>query len=157
MQPLPAAGLWRCWMAEIPEALKARLGFLTLRLHRRVKREADRLLADIGLSTGQMGVLEVLRAQPGQSQIDLGDMLEIDRTSIGVTVAKLEAAGLVTRGADMTDGRAYTLSLTDQGMSLARAASARAEAAQANVLRDLTDAERVVLLGLLGKAALPRG
>lgn len=141
-------------MAQIPDALADRLGFLTLRVHRRVKREADHLLADLGLATGQMGVLEALRAEPGLSQIDLGEMLEIDRTSIGVTVAKLEAAGLIARSADARDGRAYALALTDTGERLARAASERARAAQALVLQPLTDGEQETLLSLLRKVAL---
>ncbi|MFM7333111.1 MAG: MarR family winged helix-turn-helix transcriptional regulator [Tabrizicola sp.] len=142
-------------MAEIVEALATRLGFLTLRLHRRVKREADRLLADLDLATGQMGVLEALRAEPGLSQIELGEMLEIDRTSIGVTVAKLEAAGLVARSADATDGRAYVLALTAEGQRLAAEASEKARAAQALVLQALTEAEQETLIRLLRKVALP--
>jgi len=138
-------------MLETPRALKERLGFLLLRAHRTLKQLADRELATIGVSTAQMGILEMLKASPGLSQIELGDALAIDRTSVGVAVAQLETLNVAKRVANPADGRSYSVHLTPDGRRLAEQATKRALAAQKRFLEPLSEAEQKQLFTILKK------
>ena len=138
-------------MLETPRALKERLGFLLLRAHRTLKHLADRELATLGISTAQMGILEMLRASPGLSQIELGEALAIDRTSIGAAVAQLEALEVAERVANPADGRSYSVRLTTAGHRAAEKATKGALAAQRKFLEPLTEAERKQLFSILRK------
>jgi DNA-binding MarR family transcriptional regulator len=136
-------------MSALPRALRERLGLLLLRSHRAVKRLAEEKLAPIGVSTGDMAVLEMLRASSGLSQAELGTALGIDRTSVGALVAALEQRKIVERLPDPKDGRGYALRLTPAGRALADKASQRAVAAQAEFLAPLSEHERQQLISLL--------
>jgi len=136
-------------MSDITAPLRERIGWLLLKSHRNVKRMADKRLAAIGVSTAHIAILELLRATPGLSQATIGTALEIDRTSIGVTIAELEAAGIVRRVVDATDRRGYAIRLTAAGRALAEKASERAVAAQEQFLAPLDARERRELVRLL--------
>ncbi|MBS2018108.1 MAG: MarR family transcriptional regulator [Deltaproteobacteria bacterium] len=112
---------------------------------------AERELSAIGVSTAQMGILEMLRAKPGLSQNELGEALAMDRTSIGAAVAQLETSGIVERLAHPTDGRSYAVRLTASGEDLAEKAAKRALVAQRRFLEPLGETERKQLFSILGK------
>lgn len=136
-------------MATIPAALTTRLGFLLLKSHRGVKRRADAALSAIDLSSGFMGVLECLQAQPGLSQAEVCAILDIDRTSMGQAVLQLEARGLVERLVNPGDQRSYSLQLTPEGTRVAREASRLARLAQQQAMQPLSEREQAQLLALL--------
>lgn len=63
----------------------------------------------------QFGVLNALAREPGSSQRALGDVLDLDRTTIGEVAGRLEQRGLIVRKRDDGDRRRNVLDLTDAG------------------------------------------
>jgi len=67
------------------------------------------------VSSVQYGVLAVLARRPGASQRELGDELDLDRSTIADLVSRLEARGLIERERSAGDRRRNHLGLTRQG------------------------------------------
>jgi DNA-binding MarR family transcriptional regulator len=67
------------------------------------------------ISSVQFGVLAVLARRPGASQRELGDELDLDRSTIADLVARLETNGLIERRRHAGDRRRNTLELSARG------------------------------------------
>jgi DNA-binding MarR family transcriptional regulator len=67
------------------------------------------------ISTVQYSVLVVLERHGELSQRELGDEVDLDRSTIADLVARMERHGLVQRRPDPRDGRRKTVALTDHG------------------------------------------
>ena len=65
----------------------------------------------------QFGVLASLSESDGMSQRELGDALDLDRSTIADLVARLERRGLVSRRRQERDSRANLVSLTPAGLA----------------------------------------
>lgn len=90
-----------------------------LRLARVYRREVNRGLAAHGLSDARaLPVLHIARAGGGIRQGMLAEELGVEGPSLVRILDQLNAAGLVERRDDPTDGRAKTLHLTDEGAAL---------------------------------------
>jgi len=63
----------------------------------------------------QFTALAVILRKPGSSQRQLGDELDLDRSTIADLVRRLEAGGLITRTASTADRRRFELHLTEAG------------------------------------------
>jgi DNA-binding MarR family transcriptional regulator len=70
-----------------------------------------------GMSNVQFAALAVIVRRPGSSQRELGDELDLDRSTIADLVRRLEAAGLITRTASTVDRRRFELNLTQEGLA----------------------------------------
>jgi DNA-binding MarR family transcriptional regulator len=66
------------------------------------------------------GVLGVLEAAGPLSQQEIGRRLAVDRSTMVHIIDVLEQRGLVARGRDRTDRRAYAIELTEAGRSFLR-------------------------------------
>jgi DNA-binding MarR family transcriptional regulator len=73
----------------------------------------DEVSTDI--TSVQFGVLNVLRRQPGASQKDLCDELDLDQSTIADIVQRLQRRGLITRVRADDDRRRNVLDLTVDG------------------------------------------
>lgn len=69
------------------------------------------------ISSVQFGVLAVLARRPGASQRELGDELDLDRSTIADLVARLQRNGLLRRERHGADRRRNALELTEEGRS----------------------------------------
>ena len=67
------------------------------------------------VSSVQYGVLAILDRRPGASQRELGDELDLDRSTVADVVARLERRGVLARERHADDRRRNTLVLTEQG------------------------------------------
>lgn len=67
------------------------------------------------ITSVQFGVLNMLAASPGASQKELGDALDLDRSTIADLVARLQRRGYLHRTRDSADRRRNLLVLTDEG------------------------------------------
>lgn len=101
------------------------------------------------VSSVQFGVLAVLARRPGASQRELGDELDLDRSTIADLVGRLEKRGLIERERSAGDRRRNHLRLTSQGDE--ELAALRPHVAQVeHVLTDgLSELERDELRRLL--------
>jgi len=72
-------------------------------------------LVSTEVSTVQYSVLVVLEQRGELSQRELGDEVDLDRSTVADLVARMERHGLVVRRADPRDGRRKTVALTEHG------------------------------------------
>jgi len=68
-----------------------------------------------GMTNVQFAALAVISKHPGASQRELGDALDLDRSTIADLVRRLESSGYITRTASTIDRRRFELELTDAG------------------------------------------
>lgn len=72
-------------------------------------------LVSAEISTVQYAILVVLDRRGELSQRELGDEVDLDRSTIADLVARMERHGLVLRHRDPRDGRRKTVCLTEHG------------------------------------------
>jgi MarR family transcriptional regulator, transcriptional regulator for hemolysin len=73
--------------------------------------EADRRARRMGMTRAQWGIIRRLANQPGCSQKELADLLEVEPITVARMLDRLEAAGMVERRADGLDRRIWRLHL----------------------------------------------
>lgn len=104
----------------------------------------------------QYGVLTVLARQPGASQKDICEALELDRSTIADVCGRMEKAGLVTREAASEDRRRNVLMLTPAGTAELARIRPLVEDVQRKLVTHLDAGEqsqlRELLLKLLGSS-----
>lgn len=125
------------------------VGFL---LHLCQARLRDGVVAAIegsGLHPGQLAVLGALADRGSMSQRRLGDMTQIEKSSMVLFVDALERDGWVRRLPDPEDRRAHLVSLTEDGAREFTALGVRLEAMQERFLAPLSESERQMLVDLL--------
>jgi DNA-binding MarR family transcriptional regulator len=94
------------------------LCFAAQRSARELARRFDRLFAHLTLTNGQFSMMV---AMGGMGQPKLGELarfLGMDHATVTAAVSKLEKRGLVTLRADVADGRARRVSITEAGTAL---------------------------------------
>ena len=98
-----------------------------------------------------IGVIALLAEFPGISQAKLARLIGLERATIGTTVARAIAAGLVVRDDAHGDARSYALSLSRRGEQMLRTLRRRIAAHEASAGQHLTAEERRTLRLLLRK------
>lgn len=94
------------------------VGFLMAKAYQRVFAHFRQLLAPFKITPPQFALLAFLWQEDGLSQTELAAKSEIDRTTIGGLIDRLEKLALVRRECHPKDRRAYQIFLTDYGRSL---------------------------------------
>jgi DNA-binding MarR family transcriptional regulator len=83
--------------------------FLLHDVARHLRLDADRRAAAYGLTRAQWVILYWLERQPGLSQKELAEIVEVEPITIGRLIDRLEARELVERRADPHDRRIWRL------------------------------------------------
>ena len=78
---------------------------------RMIRTEADRRARAHGMSRAQWVMLARLDRQPGLSQKELSELLEVEPITVARLADRLEARGLLERRADPADRRVWRLHL----------------------------------------------
>lgn len=125
------------------------LAFLIVDAARLQRTVFDRRVRKLGFTRTQWLVLRRLGEQPGVSQSELADMLEVERATAGRLIDKLEENGWIERRADDDDRRINRIYLTKKGRSVHGIIGPIAEAMVEEELSDLSKKEREVLTDLL--------
>lgn len=95
---------------------RPRIYALLQRAQQATKRRADQeLLASVGITAAQLGVLFCLERNPGLQQQELARTLGVAKSAVTSMVGRLEAESLVQRESAPGDARAFQLSLTPEG------------------------------------------
>ena len=105
-------------------------------------------LAPLGLSVQLCGVLNLLAEGP-ISQQELGEQLNIDRTTVVELIDDLEGQGIVVRRRNPADRRSYALHLTPKGRAAQKRAAAAFDAVADEYFSTLPAAERKALADML--------
>ncbi len=90
---------------------KPDLLFLLHDVARHLRLDADRRAACHGLTRAQWVILFWLSRQPGQSQKQLAELLEVEPITVARLIDRLEEHGLVERRDDPEDRRVWRLHL----------------------------------------------
>lgn len=149
MGRLDAAGLER---QKVDFGVLAdRIGFLL-----RMASVADlghlaRACEDKSFTSLRMSLLVLIGANPGRSQIRLGEALKLTRPATTVAVDFWEVRGCVERRPDPRDGRSLGLYLTPKGVEVIAWFEDRSKEAEARLLERLNGDEAVELRRLLAK------
>lgn len=98
----------------------------------------------------QFGVLTLLESNPGIDQRSLGELLQLDRSTIADVVSRMEKRGYLERLRDAGDRRRNILSLTERGREELRELRPHAERVNASLVAGLGEADRAELSRLLG-------
>jgi len=101
------------------------------------------------VSSVQYAALEVLAAHPGSSQRELGDALDLDRSTIADLVRRMERGGLVERLRDDADRRRNLLALSRDGRTTLASLAPRVDRLQATLVAGLSAADAATLRRLL--------
>lgn len=142
------------WRTERPDLDPSPIGIIG-RLSRATRAIESRLAEvydELGLSDGEFDVLVTLRRNGPPFRLSPGQLArETMLTSGGTTkrLDRLEAAGLIRRSPDPSDGRGRTVELTREGVALMDAGMPRHVANEERVLAGLSSTERDQLAALL--------
>ena len=127
------------------------VGFLLAKSHQRIcaifKEEFDRY----DLTPQQFGLLGFLWLQDDQSQAELSARSQIDRTTLGGIIDRLEKEGLVQRLPHPDDRRAYRICLTPRGKALETELTPPALRVNERFTSRVTDEELETLKAILEK------
>jgi DNA-binding MarR family transcriptional regulator len=110
-------------------------------------------LAAFDVTPGRFGVLQVIAANSGLSQSELGAVLGIDRSTVVAVIDRLERAGLVRRLPAPNDRRSHALALSEGGAATLAELERRVLAHERDIAGDLSEAERATLIALLRRVA----
>lgn len=106
-------------------------------------------LAKVDLTQRQFATLELVRANPGASQVDLANILSLDRPAMMAVVDRLEQRGLVLRERSASDRRRQEIRLTEAGQVLLENAARRVRRHDARFLSRFSRADAKALVGWL--------
>src|SRR5262249_2431801 len=118
--------------------INAMLGFQVIRLCRAHRRQMEEALNHLGLHLGQELLLLQLAQEDGASQTRLAEVMEVDISTIGKAVQRMERAGLVQRSPDADDTRISRVYLTEQGRALLKPVTGLWRTVEARLVVDLT-------------------
>jgi MarR family transcriptional regulator, temperature-dependent positive regulator of motility len=131
-----------------PEALAKFTGSLVRRAQQRhVAVWLSEVSAEI--TSVQYAALEILQRTPGINQRQLGDELDVDRSTIADLVARMVRNDLIERSDDPTDKRSYVLFLTAVGKKQLASLRPRVEEVERILTSRLTPGECLELRRLL--------
>lgn len=91
------------------------IGFHIRLAHGATYRHFTETFSELGLTQKMVSVLWLIDDHPHIAQADIGRRLQMDRATTMAIVNRLEARGLLVRGASTLDRRRQTLTLTDDG------------------------------------------
>jgi DNA-binding MarR family transcriptional regulator len=135
------------------EDLGRLVGYQLKRVQAALRSAMDATLREHDLTTPQYVCLELLDQRPGLSNAELARDAFVTRQSMNVVLRNLQGAGLVTRPATASQGRALPLRLTEQGAARLKAARAGVLAIERRLTARLDVRETEVLLAQLSGMA----
>jgi MarR family transcriptional regulator for hemolysin len=128
-----------------------RLGFLMHDVSRLRRNVFDEFMRPLKVTRSQWWVLAYLSRLDGMIQSDLAALIELGKAPLGHLLGRLEANGLIRRGADASDGRVKRVFLTPAGTRLIMKMHRRSHDMSERILEGLDFEERHLLARLLGR------
>ncbi len=104
-----------------------------------------------GLQLRDYLVLSALRSLKGPTQLTIGHVLGLDKTTLTSLLDRLERAGLATRRVDPRDRRAHVLEATEAGLVLQAEVAAAVARVEADMLGGIKPADQYALRSMLSE------
>jgi len=117
------------------------IGFLLFKAYQRAWATMREEIEPYDLTPAQFGLLAFLWQEDGLTQAELSEKGQIDRTTIGGLVDRLEKIALVERRRHPQDRRAYKIHLTERGKELEKPLSECAARALTRLCKGLNEQE----------------
>jgi DNA-binding MarR family transcriptional regulator len=125
------------------------LGYQIRQAQVAIFRDLSASTSALNITPGEYGLLSLLDANPGISQIALAQVYGLDKSTLSLAVSRLGKRGLVRRTRSPKDGRYYTLWLTRAGTALLARFRAHVEAQEKTMDMVLRPGERAQMLDML--------
>lgn len=135
----------------LPIEIEKTVGFLLAKAYQRACLIFKEHFDQYDLTPQQFGLLGFLWREDGISQSLLSTKSQIDRTTMGGLIDRLEKEGLVVRKSDPVDRRAYRICLTEKGKAMEPELAPLAMRAQDMFIAKLDPQEVETLKSLLEK------
>jgi DNA-binding MarR family transcriptional regulator len=149
-----AAGAQQIDFGELPSYI----GYQLRRVQATIFSEFETALRDFDFTPGSFGVLTLIRANPGITQVTLAAAFRVDKSTMSPVIFRLEQRGLIRRKVLASDRRRHALFFEDAAESAFLAARAKVRAFEESVAARLTKAEQRefarLLVKLQGRAAV---
>jgi DNA-binding MarR family transcriptional regulator len=133
------------------DELPTYIGYVVRRTQAKIFGEFEATLADSEFTPGSFGVLTLIRANPGITQVALAAAFGVDKSTMSPVVFRLERRGLVRREVLASDRRCHCLYFEPAAESAFLAARHKVRAFESNVACRLTKGEQRELARLLRK------
>jgi DNA-binding MarR family transcriptional regulator len=133
------------------DELPTYVGYQVRRTQAKIFLEFEATLRDFDFTPGSFGVLALIRANPGITQVALAAAFGIDKSTMSPVIFKLEKRGLIRREVLASDRRYQALYLSPSAEATFLAARERVRAFEGGVAARLTRPEQRELARLLGK------
>jgi len=121
-------------------------GFILNDISRLTRRQFDRRVSELKLTRAQWLFLYHLARQPGCSQSELAESLQIERISVSRQADRLEKAGWIERQDHQDDARAYHLFLTPKAERVVERLARLAEQLREDYLDGISAPRRTALI-----------
>jgi DNA-binding MarR family transcriptional regulator len=131
--------------------LPALVGYQVRRAQARIFSEFEPVLKEMDFTPGSFGLLTLIRANPGITQVALAAAFGVDKSTISPVIVRLESRGFVRRVVEARDRRRHALFFEEAAEPAYRAVRAKVKAFEESVAARLTKAEQRELARLLGK------
>lgn len=129
-------------------------GWITADVSRLMRTVFDRRVRSLGLTRTQWLALVRVHRQPGASQSELADMMEIEKAPAGRIIDRLEEKSWIERRPDPADRRVNRIYLTALGERIHAAITPIAEATVHDALAELSRADRKHVTQLMARVKL---
>ena len=128
------------------------LGYLLYRAAAALRTEVTAgALEPLNLTFPQYICLRILSGGPGKSNADLARTAQVSPQAMNMVLKALQERGLVTRPATVASGRSLPAELTRRGTEVLTDLVTRVQAAEDQVLGELTDNQKHQLRHLLSQ------
>ena len=124
----------------------------------KIAREANKLtvrcMRETGIGTGEFDLIHTVRHQPGISQKEICQKLNMDKGAVARRVARLEQKGYLVRRQNPQDGRSQYLYATEKAEDLRNSKAAIETVFYEWLLKDLSPRECAAFVELLDRLYL---
>ncbi len=121
------------------------IGFLMHDISRMLRYRFDARARSLGVTRPQWRVLLHLARNPGATQTELADLLEVERITLCRMIDRLGDAGLVERRADPSDRRVWRLHLLPAAHAVVDGLAAIGAEIEEEVLSPITAEQRAAM------------
>ena len=133
------------------DELPTYVGYQVRRTQARLFSEFEATLKDFDFTPGSFGVLTLIRANPGITQVTLAAAFGVDKSTMSPVIFRLEKRGLIRREVLVSDRRCHSLYFDDTGEETFLAAREKIRAFEERIAARLAKPEQHELARLLAK------
>jgi DNA-binding MarR family transcriptional regulator len=133
------------------DELPGYVGYQVRRTQAAIFADFDTTLKSLDFTPGSFGVLTLIRANPGITQVALAAAFGVDKSTMSPVIVRLESRGLIRREVQASDRRRHALFFEASAEASYLAAREKVRTFEADIAARLTKAEQRELARLLGK------